>query len=248
MQGIISALVTPFTPDGEIDWEAFNLYLDWQLSFQPDIILALGSTGEAHLLSDQEQVEVLRFVVKKAQHKGVKVMVGAGCAATNTTIEKAKCFEQLGADALLIVTPYYVKPSAEGLFAHFTNVASATKVPIVLYNVPSRTGVDLEHKTVLTLFEHENIIGIKEASSDVNRIGHLRKYTDKYIYSGDDVSCSEALDLGADGVISVISNYMPKSMFNMYKTDQRDHWRKKYKGWLEQIGSYGPNPVVIKAL
>ena len=252
MQGVISALVTPFNQDGEIDWEALSLYLDWQLSFRPDCILAMGSTAEANLLEEDEAGALVKYIVKAARKLNVKVMIGAGHASTQKTVELCKKYEGLGADILLVVTPYYVRPSDEGLYVHYREVANSVNAPIMLYNVPSRTGVDISNNTVKALFEIDNIIGIKDATGDLSRIRLLRSITEKYIFSGDDVTCAEALLCGANGVISVISNYQPRLMIELINavsdSDYYEKWQRIYVPWLAKIGGMAPNPVVIKAL
>ncbi len=253
MQGIISALVTPFQADGGVDWEAFAIYLDWQLSFSPDAVLALGSTAEANLLSVDECCEILKFVCQHAHARGVKVMAGCGTPSTTHTLELAKQYELIGADALLVVTPFYVRPTQLGLIAHYSFLAENLKTPIILYNVPSRTGVDMSLTTMQELFTLPQIRGVKEASGDLNKMRSLCvQYPKHLIYSGDDVTCADALMLGASGVISVVSNDQPQLMHALFAncSDQALNlqWQNQHKQHLEYLGQLAPNPVVIKAM
>ena len=214
--GSIAALVTPFTDQGEIDFEALDVLVDFHLKNATDGLVIAGTTGESPALSRAEFAAMLRRVVDKTDGR-IPVLAGTGSASTKATIEQTAVAEEHGADGALVVTPYYVRPPQSGLRAHFTAVADASGIPVVLYNVPSRTGVDLLPATVEALSGHDRIVGVKEAVPDAARIEALsaRCGPDFSILSGDDGSCMDAILLGADGVISVAANVAPRLMHDL---------------------------------
>ena len=253
MHGVISALVTPFDRHGQVDFLALEMFLKWQFSFEPAWVLALGSTAEANLLNQKERDQVAKLVIRLAKMQGIKVMIGVSELSTTQAILQSVHYQAMGAEAILLVTPYYVKAQVLGQLAHFQQVASQVKAPIMVYHVPGRTGVHLPVETVIQLLEHENIIGIKEASNDQQRMRQLiSRKEDKAIFSGDDETCQSSVLMGADGVISVLSNYHPKMFIEMClkRDDQffQDQWHQKYSFWIQQMSAIAPNPVVIKAL
>lgn len=211
LHGAITALVTPLR-NGEVDHAALGRLVEEQIAAGIHGLVAVGTTGESATLSVPEHISVIRRVVEVAS-KRVPVIAGAGANSTDEAIELSKASEEAGADALLHVTPYYNRPPQEGLYRHYAAIARETKLPIVLYNVPTRTGCDLLPATVVRLAEIDRIIGIKEAS-DVRRIGELIAAVGDRIavLAGDDVIALPSMALGARGVISVVSNVMPGHM------------------------------------
>ncbi|MBS0556126.1 MAG: 4-hydroxy-tetrahydrodipicolinate synthase [Proteobacteria bacterium] len=210
--GCICALATPF--DGAaLDLPAFAALIDHQLDGGTQALVVAGSTGEAHALNEAEFDRLLGFCVERVAGR-VPVLAGTGTANTHKTILATRRARAAGADAALVVTPYYVRPTQDGLFAHFAAVADEGGLPVVLYNVPSRTGCDLLPATVARLAGHERIIGLKEARADAQRIGDVvaLKRVDFAVLSGDDATCADAMLGGADGVVSVAANVAPAAM------------------------------------
>jgi 4-hydroxy-tetrahydrodipicolinate synthase len=212
LTGSICALATPFNGDA-LDLRAFAALLDYQIASGTQGLVVAGSTGEAHALDDGEYDRLISFAVEHVARR-VPVLAGTGTANTRKTIAMTKRARDLGADAALVVTPYYVRPTQEGLRRHFSEVAEQADFPIVLYNVPSRTGCDLLPETAAKLASHERIIGVKEALGDTERVNALLaiKNPDFRILSGDDPTCMDAMLAGADGVISVAANAAPAAM------------------------------------
>lgn len=210
--GSICALATPFRGD-ELDLAAFGALIDYQLAGGTQGLVVAGSTGEAHALSDAEFERALAFAL---EHVGgrVPVLAGTGTANTRKTVTATRRAQAIGADAALVVTPYYVRPTQEGLYRHFSAIANEAGLPIVLYNVPSRTGCDMLPETVARLAGHERIAGIKEARNDTARIAAIAalKRPDFAVLSGDDGTCAQAMLTGADGVISVAANVAPAAL------------------------------------
>lgn len=215
-KGNCTALVTPFSKDGKkIDFNAFEKLLDIQLASK-SAILVLGTTGESSTLTQAEKEEIVKFTLKKVNKK-VPVIVGSGSNNTEVAIKNSLIFEELGADALLHITPYYNKASQDGMIKHFKSIAKNTKLPILLYNVPSRTGLNILPTTVKKLCDIENIVGIKEASGNLNQISELVKIcpNDFSVYSGDDNLTLPSLSVGAKGAISVAGNLFPQKIQDM---------------------------------
>lgn len=205
------AIVTPFKEDLSIDFENFEKLINFQVENGTDAIIVCGTTGEASTLSHEEHLEVVKFCVEKVA-KRVPVIAGTGKNSTKDTIELSKECENLGVDGLLIVTPYYNKATQKGLINHYTKIAESTELPIILYNVPSRTSLNMEPKTVFELSKVKNIIGVKEASGDISQVAEIAGLCDKdfAIYSGNDDQILPVMSLGAKGVISVMANIIPK--------------------------------------
>ncbi len=212
LTGSICALATPFNGDA-LDLPAFAALLDYQIASGTQGLVVAGSTGEAHALDDSEYDRLISFAVEHVA-KRVPVLVGTGTANTRKTIATTRRARDLGADAALVVTPYYVRPTQEGLRRHFSEVAEQSDFPIVLYNVPARTGCDLLPETVSKLAAHPRIIGVKEARGDAERVNALLiiNNPDFKILSGDDPTCVDAMLAGADGVISVAANAAPAAI------------------------------------
>jgi len=211
------AIVTPFHEDGKVNFDMLMKLVDFQLVNETDAIIACGTTGEASTLTDDEQIEVIRCVVDKVAGR-VPVIAGAGSNDTAHGAELCVRAEKAGADALLLVTPYYNKTSQKGLIEHYTEMAASVDLPIILYNVPGRTGLNITPKTTLALSKVENIVATKEASGNISQIAEVAQLCngdDFTIYSGNDDQITPLLALGAKGVISVLSNVAPKNTHDM---------------------------------
>ena len=213
LQGSIVALVTPMRADGSIDWEAHERLVQWHVESGTAGVVPMGTTGESATLNTQEHLEVISRTIELASGR-ISVVAGTGSNSTEETLHQTKEAESLGADACLLVTPYYNRPTQEGLFAHFKKVAETTSVPLILYNVPSRTGCDLLPETIGRLSSIEGIVGIKEASGKIERVSKIRSVSagDFFILSGEDALTLEMMNNGAVGTISVTANVLPKAM------------------------------------
>jgi 4-hydroxy-tetrahydrodipicolinate synthase len=209
------AIVTPMRADGSIDFAAWERLLDYHQTHETDAIIVGGTTGESATITDNE----LRELVLAAQRfvRGrVRILAGAGVSSTALTVERARWLSELSVDGLLVVTPAYVKPTQEGLYRHYLAVAEASTVPVMLYNVPGRTGVDMQPETVARLAQVPRIVAIKEAVADIARIESLRKLAPTLtILSGDDATACSAILAGAHGVVSVTANVAPRAMAQM---------------------------------
>ncbi len=216
--GCAVAIVTPFLSDGSVDYESFSSLINWQIEEDIDAIVVCGTTGEASTLSDDEIIEVIDFVIKKVNGR-VPVIAGAGSNDTKHCIEKMQKIQRLGVDGLLLVTPYYNKCSQDGLKKHYLACADSVNIPIILYSVPSRTGVNINPDTVYELSKHKNIIGIKEASGNISQVVEIARLVSKdfSIYSGNDDLVIPIMALGGKGYISVIANIAPKVSHEMSK-------------------------------
>ncbi len=207
------ALITPMHPDGSVNYNELGRLLEFQIANGTDAIIACGTTGEAATLTVKEHCEVLSYVCEKVAGR-IPVIAGTGSNDTNTAIELSKSAEASGADALLSVTPYYNKTSQNGLIRHFTTIADNIDLPMILYNVPSRTGCNIKPKTYAELCKHENIVATKEANGDISSVSQTRSLCgDRLdIYSGNDDQTVPFMSLGALGVISVFANFCPQEM------------------------------------
>ena len=216
-EGAATAIVTPLTKDG-IDYEAFGRLIDWQIEEGIDAIVAVGTTGEGSTLTDAEHKEAIKFCVERVAGR-VPVIAGTGSNDTAYAIDLTKYACEVGADAMLLVTPYYNKATQKGLYESFVAVADISTKPCILYNVPSRTGCNLQPATMARLAEHPNIVAIKEASGNLSQIAEMINLCgDKVdIYSGNDDQIVPIMSLGGKGVISVLSNLMPKATSKMCK-------------------------------
>jgi len=213
IQGSIVALVTPMKADNSLDLESLHKLLDWHLEQGSDAIVAVGTTGESATLTVNEHLQVIEHTVERVAGR-IPVIAGTGANSTREAIELTNAAKSAGADACLLVTPYYNKPTQEGLYQHFISIADAVDIPQITYNVPGRTGVDMLADTVIRLVSHPNIVGIKEATGDIARAQYLIEHTpdDFAIYSGDDLTAIELILLGGQGNISVTANVAPKMM------------------------------------
>ncbi len=210
--GVGTALITPFSK-GEVDFFAFSKLIEYQIANGADALIACGTTAETPTLSAAERLACITFVCEQVAHR-IPVIAGCGCNDTKKTIEASKEALSAGADALLLVTPYYNRPSEDGMISHFFTIADAVEKPILLYNVPARTGVDLSAHACAALSCHENIAGIKEASGNVAKAEKILSHCghDFSLYCGDDALTLPMMALGAQGVISVCSNLIPAQM------------------------------------
>ncbi len=215
-KGTATALVTPFKENGEVDFESFKKLIDMQIKAGINALVFLGTTGEASTLSQTECDEVIKFAVNFVDGR-TKVIAGAGSNNTSIAIEKSKRYEQLGVDGLLHVTPYYNKATQSGLFEHYKAIADSTTLPIILYNVPGRTGTNISAQTVYELSKISNIVAIKEASGDIEKVMDIKRLCedDFGVYSGEDNLTYSILSLGGIGVISVVSNVIPQLMLKL---------------------------------
>jgi 4-hydroxy-tetrahydrodipicolinate synthase len=215
--GSAVALITPFH-DGAVDYTALTRLIELQIAAGSDAIVALGTTGEAATMMEDEREEVIRFVVERVSNR-IPVIVGTGSNNTEDAIRKSRFAEAVGADGLLIVTPFYNKTTQEGLLAHYSSIAEQVRLPIIIYNVPSRTGLNIKPETVTKLVRScENIVGIKEASGDISQITKLAAICPECdIYSGNDDQVVPVLSIGGKGVISTIANIHPEAMHMMCK-------------------------------
>lgn len=210
-------MITPFKEDESINYDALEEMVETQIKGHTDAIIVCGTTGEPATMTDEERVSCIEFVVEKVD-KRIPVIAGTGCNCTRSAIALSKKAEELGVDGLLVVTPYYNKATQDGLYEHYKAIASSTKLPIIMYNVPSRTGCNILPETAARLGkEFDNIVGIKEASGNISQIATLAALAKGYldIYSGNDDEVIPILSLGGIGVISVLSNVAPQDAHDM---------------------------------
>ena len=211
------AIVTPMFENGEVNYEKLGELIEYQIANKTDAIIICGTTGEASTLTHEEHLDVIEYAVKKTA-KRIPVIAGTGSNCTQTAIYLSQEAEKRGADALLVVTPYYNKATQKGLIQHYTKVANSVTLPIIMYNVPGRTGCNIQPETAVTLAKNvENIVGIKEASGNIAQVAKLMSLADGCIdlYSGEDGQVVPALSLGGLGVISVLSNIAPQETHDM---------------------------------
>jgi len=229
LKGSIVALVTPFK-DGKIDEESFRNLIRWHLKEGTHGILVSGTTGESATLSKEEKKRLFEIALEEAKGK-VPLIAGTGTNDTKKTLELTKMAEELGMDACLLVTPYYNKPTQKGLYEHYKFIANQVKIPIILYNVPGRTGVNLLPETTAKLSEIENIVAIKEACGDLKQVTELklRCKADFVILSGDDFTAYPTIALGGKGVISVAANVMPKEMAELMEAALNGNYEQALK-------------------
>lgn len=211
--GCATAIATPMNSDGSINYDEFGRLIDWQIDNKIDALVICGTTGESATMTDDEHVEVLRYGINRVA-KRVPVIAGAGSNDTKYAVDLSVEAEKLGADALLHVTPYYNKASQRGLIKHFTAIADAVNIPIMLYNVPSRTGCNISLDTYVELAKHPNIRAVKEASANMKTVMGISANTDLDIYSGNDDEALCCLALGGKGLVSVTSNVAPLQKHN----------------------------------
>ena len=214
LQGSIVALVTPMDEDGAIDWQAFKDLIEWHINSGSSGLVMVGTTGESATLDVAEHVQVIENAVKTADGR-IKIIAGTGANSTKEAIYLTNSAKSAGADAALLVTPYYNRPSQEGLYRHYSYIADEVNLPQILYNVPSRTGCDLLTPTVLKLVPHDNVVGLKDATGDLGRLEETLSGLSKLnrneflLYSGDDPTATQFILKGGSGTISVTANIVP---------------------------------------
>ena len=218
LEGSIVALVTPFTADGDVDFEALGRLVDFHLEAGTDAILTLGTTGESSTMTDAEDDAVCAFVVERVGGR-IPVIAGSGSNSTQTMLAKSLSYQRLGADGLLIITPYYNKANEEGIYRHLATVADAVDVPCILYNIPGRTGCSISVRNVERLAAHENVMAIKEASGSIAYAADIAHILgpDFKMFSGNDDMVVPLMSLGASGVISVWANVQPALVHDMVR-------------------------------
>lgn len=252
---IITAMITPFNKDLSVDYASLEKLVNHLIETGTDAILVAGTTGETPTLTHEEEREIFSFV-KKVVNGRVKIIMGAGSNCTKTAVESSKKAKELGADAILTVVPYYNKPSQKGMYEHFSAIAKAVNLPVILYNIPGRTGVNMQPSTIAKLAkEFKNIVAVKQSNSDLDLISDIKSLApeDFAIYSGDDSLTIPMMALGAHGVISVASHVAGKrmkEMINAFKTGKNVQALKIH---LELYPLFkklfmAPNPVPVKTV
>ena len=252
-KGCGTAICTPFDEKGEVNYDVFEKFIEFQIENKVDSIIVCGTTGESATMSVDEKKEVIEFVVKKV-NKRIPVIAGTGSNNTIEAVNMTKYAESVGADGVLIVTPYYNKTTQKGLIKHYERIAQNTNLPIILYNVPSRTGENIEPETCVELSKIKNIVGIKEASGNVSQIAKIASLcgNELAIYSGNDDQILPVLSIGGIGVISVMSNIKPEYVHNMiceYKKGNIEKAEEMQIKALELINLLfcEVNPIPIKS-
>ena len=248
------ALITPFHEDGSVNYDKLTEILEEQIAEGTDAIVAVGTTGEAATLTEDEHIEVVAHTVKVVNHR-IPVIAGTGSNCTATAIDLSQRAEKAGADGLLLVTPYYNKATQKGLYTHYKAIADAVSIPCILYNVPGRTGMKIGPKTMADLYYNvKNIVGVKEATGDVGSTAELMRLVDEdfLLYSGEDGIIVPLLSIGGSGVISVLSNVAPKETAEICKKwfagDVKGAWEEQKRA-LPLIHSLfmEVNPIPVKA-
>ena len=246
------ALVTPFK-NGKINYEKIDELIEWHIDNKTDAIIVCGTTGESATMTDEERKKTIKFVLDKV-NKRIPVIAGSGSNNTMYSIELSKYCQEVGVDGLLIVTPYYNKATQDGLIKHYTTIANSVDLPIILYNVPGRTGVNINPNTVKILSEVENIVGIKEASGNISQVSEIARLCgeDFAIYSGNDDQIVPILSVGGIGVISVVANILPQKTHDIvqkYLQGDIEESRKLQLSVNELVNSLfiEVNPIPVKA-
>jgi len=253
-KGSIVALITPMTADGRIETSSLRKLIDWHIESGTNAIVIAGTTGESVNISQSEYQLLIETVQEQAEGR-IKIIAGTGTASTAATIVQTSLAEQLKVDACLTVTPYYNKPTQEGMYQHFRQIAESTALPIILYNVPSRTASDLLPETVARLAELDNIVAIKEASASLERMQELMVIDNESLtlLSGDDATTLQFMHHGCQGVISVTANIVPKQMADMCQYALNGEMKKAVKinqsvMELHEMLFIEPNPTAVKYL
>jgi 4-hydroxy-tetrahydrodipicolinate synthase len=252
-KGVFTAIVTPFSEDEKVDYESLKKLIEFNIKNKVAGIVPCGTTGESPTLTDTEQKKVIEFVIKTVKRR-VKVIAGTGSNCTKHAVEMSKFAEKAGADACLVVNPYYNKPTQEGLYRHFKEVATSVKIPIVVYNIKGRTGVNVETETLVRLIDNcENILAVKEASGDITQIKEVISKTPENfsVLSGDDNITLDLIKVGGHGVVSVISNFVPDKFSLMVNFALEGDMKKaeelnKELDALYKIEFVETNPIPIK--
>jgi 4-hydroxy-tetrahydrodipicolinate synthase len=259
LRGALTALVTPFTADGSLDEAAFRRLVRWQILAGIDGLVPCGTTGESPTLTETERERLIAATVEVATERDarprVRVVAGTGTNDTAATIHATRRAAQLGADAALVVAPYYNRPDGRMLEAHYRAVADEGDLPIVVYNVPSRTGTNVDADTFLRLAEHPRVVAVKEASGNLDQIARIcrDRPRDVAVLAGDDAWTLAVLAMGGDGVVSVASNEVPGELVGLCAAAAAGDWdgaRRIHERWLPLFQANfrgGPNPVPVKA-
>lgn len=250
--GSIVALVTPMHEDGSVDYDALRRLIDWHIAEGTDCIGVVGTTGESPTVSVAEHREVIRVAVEHAKGR-VPIMAGAGANSTAEAIELTQYAKSVGADCTLQVVPYYNKPTQEGIYRHFKAIAEAVDLPVILYNVPGRTVADMQPETVLRLAQVPGIVGIKEATGNIDRAAWLVKQSPKgfSIYSGDDPTAIALMLLGGHGNVSVTANVAPRAMHELCMAAVNGDAKRAVEIHMKLLGLHKqlfvePNPIPVK--
>ncbi len=253
LKGSIVALVTPFNDDGSVNYESLSQLIEFHIENKTDAILILGTTGESSTMSHEEDDKVCEFTVKQVAGR-VPVIAGSGSNCTETMLEKSLRYQELGADGLLVISPYYNKANDEGMYRHFKTVADAVSIPCILYNVPGRTGCSISESVIARLKDHPNIMGIKEASGNMSYTAKIAKHLsdDFVMYSGNDDIIVPTLALGGSGVISVLANCLPKETHDMVHNYLKGDTKKATEAQLKYLDFANSlfievNPIPVKA-
>jgi 4-hydroxy-tetrahydrodipicolinate synthase len=248
--GLTVALVTPFR-NGEIDWDTLNMLVDWHVEQGTDCLAPVGTTGESPTLSHDEHEKVIAAVVERAR-KRIKVMPGTGSNSTREAIRLTRFARKAGADGALMVGPYYNKPTQEGYYLHFKAVADEVGLPIVLYNIPGRTGSNILPETIARLAELPSIVGIKEATGSLDQASQIAALTDLTILSGDDSLTLPLMSIGGRGVVSVVGNIVPRDMkalvtaFDAGRVGEAQEWHRRLFPLCRDMLGVATNPIPIK--
>ncbi len=246
------AIVTPFTNTNAVNYEKLGEMIDWHIANSTDAIIICGTTGEASTMSKEEKKEAIKYTIEKVNGR-IPVIAGTGSNNTAEAISMSVYAESVGADGLLVVTPYYNKTTQKGLLLHYQAIANSVKIPIILYNVPGRTAMNLMPETVAELAKHPNIQGLKEACGDISQVAETLRLVpeDFYVYSGNDDQIVPILALGGKGVISVVANIMPKETHDIvmhYLEGRIEESKELQISMLSLIKSLfiEPNPIPVK--
>lgn len=248
--GVTVALVTPFR-NGEIDFDALHQLVDWHVAQGTDCLSPVGTTGESPTLDHEEHERVIAAVVERAA-KRIKVMAGTGSNSTREAIRLTRFAQRAGADGSLMVGPYYNKPTQEGYFRHFAAVAEAVDLPIVLYNIPGRTGSNILPETIARLAEIPTIVGIKEATGSLDQASQIAALCNLTILSGDDSLTLPLMSIGGRGVVSVVGNLVPRDMkalvtaFDAGKLREAQEWHRKLFPLCRDLLGVSTNPIPLK--
>ncbi len=253
LKGSIVALVTPFDDKGQVNYEVLSQLIEFHIENKTDAILILGTTGESSTMSHEEDDAVCEFTVKQVGGR-VPVIAGSGSNCTETMLEKSLRYEKLGADGLLVISPYYNKANDEGMYRHFKTVADRVNIPCILYNVPGRTGCSISENVIARLKDHPNIMGIKEASGNMSYTAKIAKHLsdDFVMYSGNDDIIVPTLALGGSGVISVLANCLPRETHDMVYDYLNGDSKKATDAQLKYLDFANSlflevNPIPVKA-
>ncbi|GAB2555454.1 4-hydroxy-tetrahydrodipicolinate synthase [Gracilibacillus alcaliphilus] len=249
---VLTAMVTPFDPQGAVDYGKTEILVNHLIHHGTDALVVAGTTGESPTLSKEEKLELLRFVVKIV-NKRIPVIAGTGSNNTHESIELTRKAEIIGADGIMLVAPYYNKPSQEGLYQHFKTIAEATNLPVMLYNIPGRTGVNVEPETIIKLSYIDNIVSVKEASGNLEAMTAIIRETDDhfFLYTGDDALTLPTIAIGGTGVVSVASHVIGRELQEMIAAFQTGNVQRaqelhQYVLPIMQTMFIAPNPVPVK--